>query len=389
MEAQYGPIPESPDNVQRLRQLVLSTDKLQKAGYVLSPLSSSELEKKRRCERCTRVLKPPRKDKPSGAKTSIVAPNASTSFNLKQARHVHATSAEEAQSLREFDQAFEDLTISLPAAPSKPAEVVLRCKFHPGIVANRKWTCCGNFMFAKPCAGEELHHPRQYTTGELEENWSFHITPLAPPASPRAAAVAIDCEMGTAASGESELIRVSVIDYFSRRILLDSLVWPDVKMAHYNTRFSGISKQVMDDACRRRRCLFGRAEARRAVWRFVGPDTVVIGHALHQDLTSLRWIHPLVVDTLILEKTKRGLELQAETAKAEKAEIAEQGDDQEPGQGGEAAAKNEGGLSLKMLAAQRLNRAIQIKGRGHDSVEDALATRDLLHWHVLNPVQGW
>ncbi|OAQ99263.1 hypothetical protein LLEC1_05754 [Akanthomyces lecanii] len=42
------------------------------------------------------------------------------------------------------------------------------------------------------------------------------------------------------------------------------------------------------------------------------------------------------------------------------------------------------GLSLKALAAERLQRQIQTKGQGHDSLEDALATRDLLLWHMVN-----
>jgi RNA exonuclease 1 len=49
-------------------------------------------------------------------------------------------------------------------------------------------------------------------------------------------AVALDCEMGTAASGESELIRVTMVDYFSDEILVDNLVEPGVRMLHLNTR---------------------------------------------------------------------------------------------------------------------------------------------------------
>jgi RNA exonuclease 1 len=42
--------------------------------------------------------------------------------------------------------------------------------------------------------------------------------------------------MGTAASGESELIRVTMVDYFSDEILVDNLVEPGVRMLHLNTR---------------------------------------------------------------------------------------------------------------------------------------------------------
>ena len=106
--------------------------------------------------------------------------------------------------------------------------------------------------------------------------WKFHATPAAAAYSDIRQAVAIDCEMGTAASGDNELIRVTLIDYFSSAVLVDSLVYPDVAMSHYNTRFSGVTKQDMETARARGRCFRGRDQARTAVWRFVGPSTIVV-----------------------------------------------------------------------------------------------------------------
>ena len=54
-------------------------------------------------------------------------------------------------------------------------------------------------------------------------------------------AVALDCQMGTADDGEMELIRLTMIDYFSSETFIDSLVFPSVKMFHYNTRFSRVT----------------------------------------------------------------------------------------------------------------------------------------------------
>jgi RNA exonuclease 1 len=160
------------------------------------------------------------------------------------------------------------------------------------------------------------------------------------------AAVALDCEMGTAMSGESEMIRITMVDFFSREVLLDSLVQPSVPMRHYNTRFSGVSAADMRNAVRNRTCIFGRETARQQVWRWVGPETVVVVHAGHNDLSALRLIHPLVVDTCILESY------------------------------GDAAG---GGCSLKNLCLRRLGRIVQ-NGKGHCSHEDALACRELVHW---------
>jgi DNA polymerase III epsilon subunit-like protein len=69
----------------------------------------------------------------------------------------------------------------------------------------------------------------------------------------------------------------------------------------------------------------------------------------------LRWIHPRIIDTLIVEGNNHDGKTQ--------------------------------GLSLKKLAELRLQRTIQ-KGKGHDSLEDAIATRDLLHWNVAKMVEG-
>ena len=48
--------------------------------------------------------------------------------------------------------------------------------------------------------------------------------------------------------------------------------------------------------------------------------------------------------------------------------------------------KGTGRLALKTLARELLGREIQTKDRlGHDSLEDAIAARDLAHWYVTHP----
>ena len=69
----------------------------------------------------------------------------------------------------------------------------------------------------------------------------------------------------------------------------------------------------------------GRDVARQAVFQYVGPSTIVIGHGAQN--------HP-------------------------------------------------DGMSLKALAMKQLGRVIQVGKKGHDSLEDALAARDLIHAHI-------
>lgn len=184
--------------------------------------------------------------------------------------------------------------------------------------------------------------------------WQYSVTPDRTTKDTRKAVV-IDCEMGTAASGDCELIRLTLIEYFSSQVLIDKLVWPDVLMSHLNTKYSGVTWKSIREARSAKRCIFGRKNARALVWKYVSPETIVIGHGANSDLTSLRWIHPRIIDTLIVE--------------------------------GNSHDGNTQGLSLKKLAELRLQRVIQ-KGKGHDSLEDAIATRDLLHWNVLRVVEG-
>lgn len=145
--------------------------------------------------------------------------------------------------------------------------------------------------------------------------------------------------------------------------------------------------------------------ARNAVWRFVGGQTIVVGHGVNNDLRSMKWIHEHVVDSLVIEskikKARDGKEKKAEEeaiakAKADKTYVEPAKETLVSGDGtrkldgppAQKARKRKGGdLSLKTLADKRLGRKIQLgEGTtGHDSLEDAIAARDLVHWHINNP----
>lgn len=161
-------------------------------------------------------------------------------------------------------------------------------------------------------------------------------------------AVTLDCEMGVAKSGESQLIRLTLVDFFTGEALIDSLVKPAAPMSHYNTKYSGVTAADMRKAERSGSCIRGHHTARERIWKYVGPETIVIMHGGRNDLSALRWIHPTVIDSLLLERFVNPVE---------------------------------GGKSLKNLSFWRLGRVIQ-KGKGHCSLEDALACRELVHWHI-------
>lgn len=126
-------------------------------------------------------------------------------------------------------------------------------------------------------------------------------------------------------------------------------------------------------------CLFGVEAARRQVWRYVDAETVVVGHDVKNDLGALRWAHGRVVDTLLVEKAARnkadqgGFEKEKEDREGEGARA-----DRSASQGAEEPKWP--GLNLKDVSKLRLGRIIQ--KRAHDSFEDALASRDIVHHHA-------
>lgn len=238
---------------------------------------------------------------------------------------------------------------------------------------------------------------------ELSKLYQVHPTPFVPPKRDCIrVAVAIDCEMGTAASGDSEFIRVTLLDYFSGEILVDNLVQPDVSMRHLNTRYSGVSWPDLKEARRKGTCLSGKAGARQAVWKYVGNDTIIVGHGVSNDLRALRWTHTLVVGSLIEESNRskigRAVKGTNQADKAVSQEIRQgkviadvsakllgQADApsttlSEKDVQNEAPIHKPSSHSLKALAKKYLNRDIQTsRRRGHDSLEDAIAARDIAH----------
>ncbi|KAH0556968.1 hypothetical protein GP486_005244 [Trichoglossum hirsutum] len=249
------------------------------------------------------------------------------------------------------------------------------CQHHPGRAVNKIFTCCFRQIPSDGCVLADHHSFPPEQLSNLEKEWMFHSTPPLLPQSPVSSglspkrrrrktfantstsqehrvAVALDCEMGTAQTGDRELIRLTVVDFFTGAALIDSLVLPSVPMQHYNTRYSGVTAAMMREASRSGNCIRGRDATREALWRFIGPQTVVVVHGGENDMTSLRWICENVVDTFILAGDMK------------------------------RAAKLKGGRSLKSLSLELLGRKVQEGKKGHDSLEDALATRELANWFV-------
>ncbi|KAG8826558.1 RNA exonuclease 3 [Serendipita sp. 401] len=180
------------------------------------------------------------------------------------------------------------------------------CQFHwgrpikssAGGQTNKIYACCsapfpsspgcqfGPHVFVEK-AIEELHsrHPFTQSTS-VERSTNLEIA-------------TIDCEGVYTTQGMS-VARVSVCDA-DGKVVFDELVRPDdgVEVIDFNTRFSGVTSLSSAD--------LDLEGIRRALDALIGPQTVIIGHAVENDLMMLRMIHHRLVDTIILYPSPFGL----------------------------------------------------------------------------------
>ncbi|KAJ9608532.1 hypothetical protein H2200_007520 [Cladophialophora chaetospira] len=249
------------------------------------------------------------------------------------------------------------------------------CFYHVGKIVRPNdsgksvWTCCDKYAGSRGCVEKPTHTIPPPNDPALSDYWRFYPTPTPAPVTPKPEnskkgrktkryisladfesrkqyhrkAVALDCEMGTSSTTWPEMIRVTIIDYFTGEVLMNKLVEPSMPMRSMNTAYgSGVSWKDMKNAIRDGNYYRGAAAVREELFKFVSPETIVVTHSGHNDLNVMRWIHPLVVDTQIVHRSR-----------------------------------NPRGLAD--LAADYCGIYIQNSAKGHCSLEDALATREVMH----------
>ncbi|KAF5593156.1 RNA exonuclease 3 [Fusarium subglutinans] len=174
---------------------------------------------------------------------------------------------------------------------------------------------------------------------------------------PKRKAVALDCEMAGAKNGESEIISICVIDFFTGELLVNSLVKPHEPIIDWRTNIHGIRPATLAIAASQGQVLRGWEAARQELLKHINTKTAMVGQSLQQDLKRLRLSHGKIFDTAIL------------TAEAVF------------GTGASFGRR----WSLQSLCADLLKLRIRQDSNTHDALEDAMAAREVALWCICYP----
>lgn len=150
--------------------------------------------------------------------------------------------------------------------------------------------------------------------------------------------LAIDCEMCITQDDLHEVTRISMVDE-DYQVLLDTYVKPKTPIKDYLTRYSGVTKEILDPIT------VQLEDIRKILRKKIPRNAILCGQSLNNDLKALKMFHPYVIDTSVIFNNS-----------------------------GTRCVK----VGLKNLTMQYLGEDIQGSKTGHCSVEDATATMKLV-----------
>jgi len=180
---------------------------------------------------------------------------------------------------------------SYPLPTATPAHL----KWHSAVLATRS-----NPSYASAFAFERTQQ-YEYSEGISSPHQWIQSRPYGSWCINNPASIAIDCEMCetkdpvTNKSDTKALCRLSIVNGDNpSEVLLDTLVKPDWPVVDYRTWVNGIKKEDLDGV------QFTLRHAQMFMNTLCSDQTVIVGHAVHNDLLALKMIHHCNVDTAML-----------------------------------------------------------------------------------------
>eukprot|EP00984_Skeletonema_dohrnii_P010949 scaffold4319_cov133-Skeletonema_dohrnii-CCMP3373.AAC.3 len=188
-----------------------------------------------------------------------------------------------------------------PTPPPKPLPVATpaHLKWKDSVIATRKHDNYKNaFDF-------ERKQQEEFSAGISAPHHWIESRPYGQWCKGNPAAIAIDCEMCetkdpvTGTTDPKSLCRLSVVNADNpSEVLLDTLVKPEWPVSNYRTWVNGITAKDLENV------QFTLRHAQMFMQSLCSDQTVVVGHAVHNDLLSLRLKHHANVDTAMLYVSK-------------------------------------------------------------------------------------
>lgn len=209
------------------------------------------------------------------------------------------------------------------------------CFYHWGRLARTRvrggitefYRCCNGEIGSEACTNGRYHVCNSYDEDCLEG----FITSRTSDEDPEKAGIyAMDCEMCYTTKG-LDLTRCTVVD-LNGKMVYDEVIVPEHPILDYNTRFSGITEDMILKSKKKLR------HVQRDLMKIINEKSILVGHSLENDFKALRLFHRTVVDTSIVFPHHMGLPYKR---------------------------------ALKLIAKDILKINIQENESGHDSYEDA------------------
>ncbi|XP_060521663.1 putative exonuclease GOR isoform X3 [Cylas formicarius] len=223
------------------------------------------------------------------------------------------------------------------------------CSYHWGKLRTHghgygplEYTCCNGKNGSKGCSEAKVHVWNGPAEPLVNSSYVETEKPKHVSEDGNYGVFALDCEMSYTVTG-LEVTKVTLVS-MEGKIIYNEYVRPKNEVVDYNTRFSGITAD--DFKNNRSKTL---QQVQRDLKKLINSKTVLIGHALENDLKGLRMIHKTVVDTTFTFPHDKGFPFKR---------------------------------SLKSLVRSCLKRDIQCSEKGHDSYEDARASMELMLYRL-------